>query len=245
MANTRQFDKSAPGFRKFLQVTSLICLHQKKMGFLSELAGGALAGVAQTLVGHPFDTIKTRMQQRSSAPSRFVWKGLYRGALPAFYSSIYLNASLFPLLSYFDGNEEGRVISGTAAGVIVSPFLFELDRKKILLQTSTKVPRTIAGLALTAARESVGMCTYWTSYVFLRNEKEYHPLFAGGVAGVLSWGASYNLDVLKTRTIAGESLKEAIKRGRLWKGLPITLCRAFVVNAFVFYAYELGKKAVN
>ena len=182
------------------------------------------------------------MQHQTTRQSKFVWKGLYKGALPAFYSSIYLNAAQFPLLSYFDGDEEGRPMSGFLTGVIVSPFLFELDRKYHYRRQRQYREQLLAG-----ADDCSGVCRYGHVLEFLciSRRKNHHPLVAGGTAGVLSWVASYNLDVLKTRTIAGEPFRKAFKRGQLWKGLPIALIRAFVVNAFVFYAYEIGKQAVN
>jgi solute carrier family 25 carnitine/acylcarnitine transporter 20/29 len=81
-------------------------------------------------------------------------------------------------------------------------------------------------------------------------------LAAGGVAGVVAWGAVVPFDVVKTRlqgqvgTEAGGKLVETrfwptfmqILRqegwARLYTGVTPLLCRAFFVNAVTFWAYE-------
>ena len=79
-------------------------------------------------------------------------------------------------------------------------------------------------------------------------------LLAGGLAGALSWVVVYPLDVAKSRLQAqgGEGgrvryygfvdcLRKSVAEegmGVLWRGLGVTMCRAFIVNAVVFGAYE-------
>jgi solute carrier family 25 carnitine/acylcarnitine transporter 20/29 len=78
-------------------------------------------------------------------------------------------------------------------------------------------------------------------------------LFASGIAGVLSWGVVYPVDVLKSRiqslpldTSRTESSLDDIARSvvkrdewkALYRGLGITLVCAFPVNRIIFCVYK-------
>ena len=71
-----------------------------------------------------------------------------------------------------------------------------------------------------------------------------NPFISGGFAGVSSWLSSYPVDTLKTRKqlYQDKTFMEIVKMGSLYKGLPITLVRAFIVNGTSFYIYNFFKK---
>ena len=60
---------------------------------MSEFLCGALSGMTQTIVGHPLDTIKTRIQNKN----KIIWnvKNLYKGVSYPLLSSTLINAGLF------------------------------------------------------------------------------------------------------------------------------------------------------
>jgi len=98
---------------------------------------------------------------------------------------------------------------------------------------------------------------------FLHKEDERHPIpshahawaasaLAGGLSGALTWMIIYPLDVIKSRIQTGP-LERELRRGMwtvgrdiveekgwrgLFRGLGITLVRAFPVNAIIFPVYE-------
>jgi len=92
-------------------------------------------------------------------------------------------------------------------------------------------------------------------------------LGAGGIAGCITWASVYPLDTVKTRyqtqsmsnlderkpLIAGERrytstlhcIKDTLRQEGLsgmYRGIGITMVRAFIVNAVTFYGYEWMKE---
>ena len=66
-----------------------------------------------------------------------------------------------------------------------------------------------------------------------------HPFFAGGLAGLANWTASYPIDVIRSRQIASNcTVKQAYDMGNLWKGFGLCALRAILVNSVGFYVYD-------
>ena len=90
--------------------------------------------------------------------------------------------------------------------------------------------------------------------VDISGDPSWALLTAGGVAGALSWGVIFPIDVLKTVVQASErplSLREAAdaviaQRGPrgLFSGLTVCLVRGFIVNAVTFWGYERTAQAM-
>ena len=101
--------------------------------------------------------------------------------------------------------------------------------------------RNSYGFPSTFARETIAMSAYFGSYFYLR-DRGFNPLIAGGAAGLFNWTLTYPIDVVRSRQIAQQiSIKEAIKRGTLWKGFSVCASRAIIVNAANFWVYEKVK----
>lgn len=77
-----------------------------------ELIGGSCAGIVQTIVGHPLDVLKTKMQVDSSTNSNafkvFVdtikkekIRGIYRGMTPPLFSAVPNNIIIFAVSKFF------------------------------------------------------------------------------------------------------------------------------------------------
>ncbi|KXN68212.1 mitochondrial substrate carrier [Conidiobolus coronatus NRRL 28638] len=80
----------------------------------------------------------------------------------------------------------------------------------------------------------------------------------GGATGIVSWFFSYPMDVIKSRVQSNNSpstklipnikqiWNETTPRGKnFFKGVSVTLVRAFPVNAISFTIYELVKKEIS
>ena len=116
------------------------------------LLSGAVFGAFSILVGHPTDTIKTKMQAQKEYVSGFsmvgtmqdTWRkygirGFYRGALPPFFGALLTRSSQFSvfegIFTYFDKTDsmkkevpftfglQPRVILGGAAAGITRSFI--------------------------------------------------------------------------------------------------------------------------
>ena len=96
------------------------------------------AGVAQTVVGHPFDTLKVMMQNNRT------WRGMsarsfYRGAGPPLAGSVLFNVTVFTSYQWMHERWPNRWTSGAFAGAVVTPVVFLVDNAKVLLQTNQRL----------------------------------------------------------------------------------------------------------
>ena len=217
-----------------------------------------VAGAAQTLIGHPFDTIKTYKQINPSKKINILALNLiknngllylYRGFLPPLIGGCIQNSFMFSTENYLQKICKNNYISGFFAGgitsLIVSPS--ELFKTKLQVDKNLSVKKIFKntnfyrGLELTAVRDSIGFSIYFGTYNYLQSKYDY-PLLNGGIIGVLSWIYSYPIDVLKTKhQISSSSLKNTIFNTsfkQLTSGMSIMLVRAFFVNAGIFYIFE-------
>jgi len=227
---------------------------------MQEYLLGNLFGITQVIIGHPFDTLKTNLQ--NSKDIRIFFKKpieLYRGiSYPLLMNSIG-TSFLFGNYDYFYKETNNRFISGILTGMISAVILTPFDYKKIHSQTHQNITPKYnnqskhnnqiqciktyyAGFTYTLTREIIAIPIYFYTYHYLNDIT--NSFFAGGFAGISSWLSSYPVDTLKTRKQLNQkiTLAEMIKMGSLYKGLSITLLRAFIVNGTSFYIYNFFKK---
>ena len=222
-----------------------------------------VAGAAQTLIGHPFDTIKTYKQINPKMNVNIITKNLvknnslfylYRGFFPPLLGGCMQNSFMFSTENYFQSIcNNNHYLSGFLAGgittLVVSPSeLFKTKLqvdKKLSVKQIFKNTKFYRGLELTILRDSIGFSIYFGTYNYLQS-KYNNPLINGGLTGVLSWIYSYPIDVIKTKhQISSHILKNtltAIKFNHLTSGMSIMLTRAFFVNAGIFYIFEALKE---
>jgi len=199
------------------------------------------AGVAQMVVGHPIDTIKTLIQNKSPWKSMTL-KGYYRGYQAPFVLSLGFNGIIFPAHDYFYRKTRSHALSGGVSGAVVAPMVYASEVLKIAQQTGMKDKykafRTMNGFGSMFARETIALSIYFSSFHFFK-DNGYNSFVSGGASGFLNWGLTYPFDVIKTRQIAqGISIKEAIKQGEFHRGLGYTLLRAVLVNSCIFHTYD-------
>jgi solute carrier family 25 carnitine/acylcarnitine transporter 20/29 len=238
---------------------------------MQEYILGNIFGITQVIIGHPFDTLKTNIQNSTTTriflqnPSK-----LYSGIrYPLIMNSIG-TSFLFGNYDYFYRQTDSNLISGTITGFISALALTPFDYKKIQMQTNQSnqsthprynkhsgqshknsnwnvIMKYYAGFSYTLCREVISIPIYFYTYEYLITDRYLNPFFAGGIAGVNSWLFTYPLDTLKTRRQLYQnlSLHELIKMGNVFNGLGITLLRAFVVNSTSFYIYESLKGKIN
>ena len=223
------------------------------------------AGIVQTIVGHPLDTIKTRIQIDNNNINNTlnnIYKNenillLYKGSIMPLVGTSILNSFLFTyhynLNKKINNHYLTGIFTGCVSGIILSPL--ELIKcnlqnnrekkyskiKEIIKKIKLKEIKLQNGLLLSIIRDSIGLSIYFGSYEKLQ-ERNKNPLLNGGIAGSLSWLYSYPIDVLKTKKqILNDNLYNIVKKMKLnmyLNGLSVVLCRGFIVNGCVFYTYE-------
>lgn len=203
--------------------------------------GGFVSGIAQTIVGHPLDTIKTWNQNTTlnQPPKTFVnlWKGIQ---YPLIQAPLVCSIS-FGLYENIYSFSNDRIISGVASGLIRSTIITPLEYYKLNLQQQLTpiFKHSFKNMSIVALREMPSATIYYGSYHYLK-EKSGFIMLSGSLAGVFTWFLTYPLDTIKTRLQTGtaSTLSDAIKQGVFWKGLQPCLLRAFITNGIGFYVYE-------
>ena len=205
---------------------------------MSEFLCGALSGMTQTIVGHPFDTIKTRIQNKN----KIIWnfKNLYKGVSYPLLSSTFINAGLFGIYDKSYKYTNNSYLSGFIAGSTMTPFITPFELLKVREQNHCKKKIKLwRGFLPTLCRESIGTSIYFGTYFKLK-QKTNNVLFSGGLSGFLSWFFTYPIDTIKTRIQSDDTMtiKKAIRIGKFWGGFTACASRCIIVNALGFYVYE-------
>lgn len=207
---------------------------------------GAISGIGQVIVGHPFDTIKVRRQNfanNSSLKLSHYFRGI---GYPVVASSI-VNSIVFG--TYYNSKQytNNNFLSGMLSGICCSPVVYSFDIFKTKRQMGKNVKfsdfYTSKGFSTCLLREIFAFGIYFSTYDYMRETLHYNSLISGGVAGVLNWTFTYPLDVIRNRQIIYNcSFKNAIYMGDMWKGYNICIVRALLVNSFGFYIFDECKK---
>ena len=211
-----------------------------------EFISGALSGLVQNIVGHPFDTAKTLIQNKMRLYTNPFY--YYRGFIYPTSFSILLNGSVFYLDTYlYPKLYHSHYLSGFVTGAIISPFIFLFDIGKIKNQINSNLTihdiYQTKGIYSTLWRESIAVSIFLGSYYQLKTEYKLNPLLSGGITGLLNWTITYPLDTIKTRQMSlGINMIDAFRMGKLWKGYFICAIRSILVNSAGFQVYEYSKK---
>lgn len=214
---------------------------------MNELIPSFFVGISQTIIGHPFDTVKVLIQNNRK------WYGLpfknyYSGWKSPLISSTIFNCTVFPIYQKSLQYTNNIVLSGAISGVVVTPPVYFFDMFKIKQQINKPVDLSIFkssnyGLSMTLNREIIAMGGYFGSYYYFKDEKKYSVLLSGGLSGLVNWTLTYPIDVIRNRQMAQNiPYKKAIEQGNLWKGFSTCATRAIIVNSSSFYVYEFLKK---
>ena len=216
---------------------------------MNEIISGFAGGIAQTVVGHPLDTIKVLIQNKYPIKNLGI-RDVYRGWRYPMVMSTLFNASLFPINQKIYNYSNNYYISGFISGAIVSPIVYIFDVGKIKQQTNQKIRLNdfykTRGLFSTTLRESFAISLYFGPYYYCKDEYNMDSFFAGGIAGLTNWTLTYPIDVIRSRQISQNiSFKKAFQQKNLWDGYSVCLLRAIIVNASVFKIYDITNKYLN
>ena len=216
---------------------------------MTDFISAFCVGIAQTSIGHPFDTAKVLIQNNKSL-KQLSFKHYYKGWKFPMTTSILFNCTVFPVYERTIEYTNNRIISGALAGTAATPFIFCSEIGKIRKQTNQPISLQTflksRGRISTFARETIAMSSYFGMYKYAKDDLEFNPLFSGAYAGLATWTLTYPFDIISSRQIAqGLTIPEAIKIGKLWNGYSICATRAIIVNAVNFWTYESVKNLLE
>ena len=214
---------------------------------MNDYVYGGISGIFQTIVGHPFDTIKVYLQ--NGKVLRYNYKSLIAGINYPIATSSLISSINFGTYNYLYENDISIPISGFLSGVIVTPIVYltdigktkkqvgyEIDWKKVVMM---KQP----GIWSTFWREGIAFSIYFWSFDYTKNVLEIHPFFAGAIAGLSNWTITYPIDVIRTRQLAeNKTMLDSLKEGNLWRGFSICAIRSVIVGGVGLYVYDYMKE---
>ena len=217
---------------------------------MDTVVAGFATGLVQTVIGHPFDTMKVWKQ---SGQSIIVCpKALYRGFAYRLVTGSCLASIQFSTAAFARSHMIGTTaithdpciefIAGSFSGIFVGLAISPVDRYKIMAQTRGMKPQF--GVMSCLLREIPASGVYFGMYAQARSS-EIPILGAGAVAGVSSWIMTYPLDMIKTQIQSGGTRNiytgfQQIQAGKLpaFRGLSFSLVRATMVNSIGFWIYD-------
>lgn len=216
---------------------------------MNEYFAGGLSGIAQTIAGHPLDTLKVWKQDNIQGVKTI--KNLYRGVGYPLVASSFLVSFNYGITMKFYQENKSYILSGFYGGLVTGAITAPIEYLKVNSQANPSTNLTSIkdikiknkiGFTSTMAREGVGFPVYYQTYYYFKEKYQMSSFFAGGISGLLSWTICYPIDTIKTRIQTGQSKThyEAFKFGKLWLGYRYCAMRAIITNSIGWMAYEFG-----
>ncbi|KHO01017.1 mitochondrial carrier protein (Ymc1) [Metarhizium album ARSEF 1941] len=222
-----------------------------------DLFSGAVGGIAQVLIGQPFDIVKVRLQTTSR----------YSGAVHA-AASIYRNEGA---LAFYKGTL--TPLLGIGACVSIQFGAFHAARRWLGASARGGVLAAVyRGTAVTVCREAAAYGAWFAAFEYLvsrdaarnavhrRDVPAWKIALYGGLAAKALWLASYPFDVVKSKMQTdgfGPGQKYPSMRAcfaatwradglaGFWRGIWPTLFRAMPVSAGTFAVVEMTMRAIG
>jgi solute carrier family 25 carnitine/acylcarnitine transporter 20/29 len=223
---------------------------------------GLIGGLTGTVISHPFDTIKTRIQSCTAIDikSAIKMKKLYSGITPPLFGIMLEKSIVFGFYEKMKILGYNDFISGLVGGFISTIIVTPIDRLKINYQnkTSIKITNLYKGFTPTIFRETPGFGIYFSTYNYLNknynsNNYLWNNFIFGSISGLTSWIFIYPSDLIKTKYQSSNniSLINVIKniyynknKGfiNFYNGFNLAIMRAMPLHGGVFLGYEMAKK---
>lgn len=172
---------------------------------------GCIGGFIGTVISHPIDTIKTRVQSQIALKDAIKLKKFYNGVsypimlVPLEKSIVF---GITSLTKSYDINSFG---SGFIAGFVSTLIVTPMEYLKINIQNNIKInikqlnfKKIYTGIFPTICRESPGYGVYFVTYDYLNNNYNNNKSLTknfifGGITGLTSWLVIYPTDLIKTK----------------------------------------------
>lgn len=199
---------------------------------MENFAIGAISGTVGIAISHPFDTIKTCIQDQK--PIQFNIRSLYKGFVPpllgvglekAVVFGIYTNSFTYLKNRSID-DKYSIPLSGALSGLMASLVVTPVDRIKILLQTDATINYKritpfylFRGLSATFTRETPGFAIYFSVFEGMKyrfyTSKDMEitktaSFLYGGLSGAVAWVFIFPQDCIKTKMQATTGKKSFI-----------------------------------
>ena len=140
------------------------------------LYSGFISGIVHTLVGYPFDTLKTLKQSKLKVKEVNLFKGV---SYPLIQSGI-MNSIMFGSNSFLKKNNN-EYLSNFYTGIISAVICTPLDKYKITKQYNLNynlniknILKSYKNIHIVSSREIPAVFLYFTTYQELKKKKYQH-----------------------------------------------------------------------
>jgi len=240
------------------------------MSFLkNDFIYGICGGFTGTIISHPFDTIKTRIQSNnaSSIAEAIQMKKLYAGITPPLIGIMLEKSIVFGFYNKAKEHKLNDFFSGIIGGFMCTLIVTPIDRLKINFQnkqpvTSNTLKTMYKGFIPTICRETPGFGIYFTTYqycsdMYNKNRDLGKSFLFGAFSGLTAWTFIYPSDLVKTKIQSSNSpilIKDMVLKiyhennigfRNFYKGFSLAIMRAMPLHGGVFVGYELSKKYIT
>lgn len=217
---------------------------------MNDFIYGAISGIAQTVIGYPFDTYKV-LKQSNMKTSNLTFKTIMSGIKFPLMSSTVICSINFGSYRLLRDKDYGPGEAGFISGLVITPIVFASDTGKISRQLGINkswlkllIERKY-GWAATTARESIAFGIYFKTFEECK-AIGINPFISGALAGLANWTVTYPIDSVRSRQLAYNcTIMDAIKKGGLWNGYISCAIRAVTVNSVGFYVYDKLKETFD
>jgi hypothetical protein len=231
---------------------------------IKEYIAGTVGGCIGTIISHPFDTLRIKLQTEPHLSLLQATKNIYKNGYLNFYRGLspplvgisleksivfgtFYNLEKNPILKdkyYLNG-----FIAGFLSTIIVTP----VEKLKIALQTQQNIKNInfnylFSGWYATILRESPGYAIYFKTYELLKkeNDTKMRTFINGSLSGMSAWLFIYPSDRVKTlvqnkNANYSNVIKEIYFREGLvgfYRGFSLALLRCIPLHGGVFVGYN-------
>lgn len=209
---------------------------------MHEFIAGMISGFVQTVIGHPFDTLKTWKQNKMlyDYPKLSI-KNLYKGVeVPLIQTPLTIGSTLYVNTKLYE-KTNNIYISSICSG-IVSTFLYTpFDYIKIKKQQQQKYlfTKSFNKIHIVALHEIPANIMFFGTYYYFKN-KNYNYYLSGALANVSCTLFIYPINTIKTRVQTNTSItfKQAFIKYNLYNGIQISLLRSIISGSIGFPIFE-------
>ncbi|XP_068692049.1 mitochondrial substrate carrier family protein S-like isoform X2 [Montipora capricornis] len=217
--------------------------NERRINWIQEgligLGVGVLYGTTSVAVGHPFDTIKTKMQAQQGFEHEGMIRsfartvktqgirGLYKGCIPPLWGSGIYRSTQFAvfeaLYTYFNGfgRREIPLTGGLQVRVLIGGAAASTARA--IIETPLELAK---GFGVTWCRTMGLMCTYFIlldsgrrKFPELFRRPILGPFLASGIAATMAWWVVWPLENMKSQV-----------QGNYGKDLPVVARMRLVIK---------------
>ena len=225
-------------------------------------AAGAVGGLFSAVIGHPFDTLKSRMQTNTFKKHGF--HNIYSGfrshmGIQVISNSLlfgiydHLQSSLYPDMKQNQPCFTAAFLAGLIEGIIYTP----MENYKVRQQLDWPAPKLgdlMKGIRQCMMREGFGNCIYFGTYFAVKNKSiafgldtDHAILAGGGMSGINYWIVMHPVDTYKTLLQSNmihvlDGMQTSQKIRYLYSGLYMSVLRSIPINCGTFYGYEIAKE---